>query len=112
MKMTRSQLNIRIDSNLLSAIQARAKSEGLSLTNWVMNALEVGLSAISPDTSPTQPTTEAAEAILERLSRLEEYQQQHEKYLPSVERRLNQVTKEVESLKAELTQKQFGLLSF
>ena len=48
MSMTRSQLNIRVDSKLHSAIQASAKSDHYPLIDWVTNALLFALSAETP----------------------------------------------------------------
>lgn len=100
--MNRSQLNTRIDSELLSAIQERAKSDGVTRTDWVINALQAAL-ASSVETLPdsaTQPSTGVATEILERLYQLEEDQRQ-------CERRLNEVRKEVTALQTQAIHRSF-----
>lgn len=94
--MNRSQLNVRIDSELLSAIQERAKSDGVALNDWVKNVLQVALASTVetlPD-SATQPSTGVVTEVLERLYQLEKYQQQ-------CERRLNEISNQVTALQIQ-----------
>lgn len=101
MNMTRSQLNIRVDSKLLSAIQARAKSNGVPLIDWVTNALQLALAETALDATSAQ-SSEALEEVLARLTQIENYQHQCEKYFPSLERRFTELNQALKTLQLQI----------
>lgn len=67
--MPRPQLNFRLDADLLTAIKAKCEADGITITDFIVNACR---SALGIETmEPTYPSSDALESLLARLANME-----------------------------------------
>ena len=68
--MTRTQINFRLDDELLAKIRAKCDKSGVSLTDYLTDAARSALGRKSMD-STSYPDTEALSGIIERIDNVE-----------------------------------------
>lgn len=66
----RTQVNFRIDTDLLTAIKQKCEAEGISTTDFFINAAKTALGIETMDRT-TLPSLDALESLGERLEELE-----------------------------------------
>lgn len=68
--MARPQLNFRLDAEMLAAIKAKSEAEGITLTDFIVNACRRAL-GIETMERTTHPSSDALENLVARLANVE-----------------------------------------
>ncbi len=70
--MVRTQINFRLDTELLAAIKARCEADNITITDFLVDAARSAL-GIETTERTTLPNSEAVESLEERLAVVEGY---------------------------------------
>lgn len=68
--MARPQLNFRLDAEMLAAIKAKSEAEGITLTDFIVNACRSAL-GIETMERTDYPSSDALENLAARLANVE-----------------------------------------